>query len=313
MSSDEIKEIVDLFNKRDTYLKKINYYLSKINLTKSVKEKEKLLRSVYLLLIKASREFYIDKYTIEFYEDIKNKVMDYEEKLNDFIVPYYPKYKYVPLLSHASNEEIIEHIMSKIWYGFLSNKSLKSVSFTDRCMNVSFGIELLCDYLGIECERHVIFAGFDDKELLYFGTKFHYFNIITINHEKYLVDGSYRQFFRLDTNVFEKVGVYRMSGCYNGVFMNKNEDRLRVTRELLTKGYIKIDDNVLKAYMDGFALSFRNGFYYEETNDYSFTTPYTADDYMRFINGEDSQVKHEGTEVLGFQIRPLKRPLNYNK
>ena len=62
-----------------------------------------------------------------------------------------------------------------------------------------------------------------------------------------------------------------------------------------------------KYYLDGFAISFRNGLYYDETGDYSFTTPYTFDEYIDFLNGKDSQVKREGKLVLGYHEKPVTR------
>ena len=58
------------------------------------------------------------------------------------------------------------------------------------------------------------------------------------------------------------------------------------------------DENI-KNYFDGFSLSFRNGTFYDLTEDYSYETPYSPNDYILFINGYDSQYHHEGEEVLG--------------
>ena len=87
---------------------------------------------------------------------------------------------------------------------------------------------------------------------------------------------------------------------------DKNHEKMAV--ELLTNGYVELNEDIFKKYMDSFALSFRNGLYYENTKDFSFTVPYTVEDYIRFLNGEDNQIKHEGRENLGFQGRPLKNP-----
>ena len=99
-----------------------------------------------------------------------------------------------------------------------------------------------------------------------------------------------------------------MSGCLPGCFMTMTEDRLNVASTILKKGYMPLTEQNMKNYFDGFALSYRNGLYYEETSDFSFTTPYTGVDYLDFISGKDSQIKHESREVLGFQEKPLKNP-----
>ena len=43
--------------------------------------------------------------------------------------------------------------------------------------------------------------------------------------------------------------------------------------------------------------------YYDETGDYSFTTNYNDIDYINFLNGTDSQVNHEGKEVIQKQLK----------
>ena len=58
-----------------------------------------------------------------------------------------------------------------------------------------------------------------------------------------------------------------------------------------------------------FTVSFRNGLYYENTNDFSFTAPYSVEDYVKFLHGENSQLNIEGEENLGYQRRPLKDPM----
>ena len=52
-----------------------------------------------------------------------------------------------------------------------------------------------------------------------------------------------------------------------------------------------------------FGFLFRNGLYYDETGDYSFTTNYNDIDYINFLNGTDSQVNHEGKEVIQKQLK----------
>ena len=89
--------------------------------------------------------------------------------------------------------------------------------------------------------------------------------------------------------------------------MIMSEERKKVAEVLLKRGWIELDQNVFKHYMDGFAISFRNGLYYEQTNDFSYTTNYTASDYEKFLFGADTQILHEGDEVLGYQKRPLQK------
>ena len=50
--------------------------------------------------------------------------------------------------------------------------------------------------------------------------------------------------------------------------------------------------------MDGFALSFRNGLYYERNGETELKVPYTFFDYKKFLVGEDDQIKHQDFECL---------------
>ena len=70
----------------------------------------------------------------------------------------------------------------------------------------------------------------------------------------------------------------------------------------------------MKTYLDAFTISFRNGLYYENTLDFSYTTEYSLDDYIRFIHGDDNQINHEDKLYLGYQSKPLKNyKLNFKK
>ena len=75
----------------------------------------------------------------------------------------------------------------------------------------------------------------------------------------------------------------------------------------MTDGYIELEDEVFKTYLDAFTLSFRNGLYYEENKD-NIILPYSMKDYTRFLSGKDSQARHEKVKCLGRQERPLEDP-----
>ena len=106
----------------------------------------------------------------------------------------------------------------------------------------------------------------------------------------------------------------KTEGCKAGVYMLMTEDSKKIANELLSNGYIEINEETLKIYLDPFAISFRNGLYYEQTQDFSYTTDYDADDYMEFLWGNDNQLNYEDQNCLGYQNRPLKNPnMNFNK
>ena len=87
----------------------------------------------------------------------------------------------------------------------------------------------------------------------------------------------------------------------------------QIAQNLLEKGYTRLSNESFKTYLDAFTVSFRNGLYYEQTNDYSYKTNYTATDYINFLEGTDTQINHEGSEVLGFQKKPNKKQYEYTR
>ena len=163
--------------------------------------------------------------------------------------------------------------------------------------------------LDLDSRRVIIYPGFTkEHSLLHFGSGYHAFNIITINDKKYIVDLTYRQFFLSDKSSLERIGVCSLFNTLPGKFMTLNEFRMETASKILKDGYVEMTDENMKNYFDGFALSFRNATYYDETDDFSFTTLYSPYDYMRFIDGEDSQLNHEGIERLGYQKKVLRNP-----
>ncbi len=75
---------------------------------------------------------------------------------------------------------------------------------------------------------------------------------------------------------------------------------------MINFGWIEATDQNLKAYFDGFAISFRNGIYYEDMKEFIFKTDYQVEDYISFLNGNGSQLEKESVISLGRQMRPLK-------
>lgn len=88
--------------------------------------------------------------------------------------------------------------------------------------------------------------------------------------------------------------------------MTLTEEKLKLAVSLLEKGYIELTDENGKNYFDTFTLSYRNGLYYEKTNDFTYTTPYTLKDYINFLQGTTSLLKYEDINTLGYQKTPLK-------
>lgn len=162
----------------------------------------------------------------------------------------------------------------------------------------------LATLLNIKAEVEILIPGFQSLSLGIPGS--HCYTVITLQDKTYLIDCTYSQYFLYKRCISEKIGVPLSPNCRPGKFMMMNESRRNVARKILEDGWIELTDDVLKDYLDGFALSFRNGLYYESTEDFSFVTPYTAKDYREFLEGENNQAVIEGEENVSIQFRPLK-------
>ena len=86
--------------------------------------------------------------------------------------------------------------------------------------------------------------------------------------------------------------------------MMLDENRKRVALELLEKGYIKLNENNFKDYLDGFTMSYLNGLYYSENG---FNINYSLDRYIDFLHGKSNMSKFEKEEHLGYLKRPIKK------
>lgn len=181
-----------------------------------------------------------------------------------------------------------------------------NLELTNYCGKMSELVEDACKKIGVEAHRIKICPGFDEEASLLGGSGYHYATIICLNNTPYLVDCSYRQFFSLFSNSLQRIAVPSVTNSKVGSYMLLTKKRQETASVLLKRGWIPLDANQAKCYFDGFALSYRNGIYYEQTNDYSFTPPYTLEDYLCFLNKEDSQLNHESREVLELQRRPCK-------
>ena len=177
----------------------------------------------------------------------------------------------------------------------------------NKCLDASNKVKELCNELNIECYTIPIYPGYQKEANLMNGCGFHFFNIIKLGNKYYLVDTTYSQFFLIKQNHLERIGIPNSAGCKLGTFMTLNNDRKEIATKILKDGYIELDEDIFKNYLDGFTLSFRNGLYYEQTQDFSFTTEYTKDDYIRFLDGDDNQINHEEKQLLGLQKKPLSK------
>lgn len=189
------------------------------------------------------------------------------------------------------------------------NVTIDQLDLANLCETVSVEVSEECKEIGISCRVVRIDPGFDRNKELYYGSGYHYFNIITYKGMQYLMDLTYSQFFDNDTsNMFARLGTPLLTPCEPGIYMLSDEQRVKTADLLLRRGWIPFDEENIKNYFDGFALSVRNGLYYESNGKVDYYTEYTADDYLKFLGGYDSMFNHEPREFLGRQIKPLKDP-----
>ena len=206
-------------------------------------------------------------------------------------------------------KEVRQNVLSEN-YLVTKDMNLGRIDFTNCCYQARKHTESICNKHGMTSKKIKIYPGFADyQELDNDLMRQHHASIVVINGEYYLVDTTYSQFFKKNKNNLDRLGVYGLSGAHVGSYMVIDKDRLNLAIKLINDGYVKLDKNVLKNYMDGFALSFRNGLFYENNNISSYTTPYTDDDYLKFLYTDDNQINYEGKENLGRQLKLLKNPL----
>ena len=87
-----------------------------------------------------------------------------------------------------------------------------------------------------------------------------------------------------------------------------DEERKIIANSVISRGWIPFTEENVKKYFDGFALSYRNGLYYELLGKVDYNTVFDFDDYFNFLNGCDTLFKYEPKEGIGYQKRPLKNP-----
>lgn len=208
-----------------------------------------------------------------------------------------------------SPEEILNYIVTKaIPQCVKENKveSINELTLENLCKKMSIKVDDICYEMEIQSVKYKIYPAFSESAELLDNTGYHYFNVISINKRKYIVDITYKQFFQLKRNNLDSLGLVGFCGCDPGIYMLMDDERKKIAMELLNKGWIEITKETFKYYLDGFAISYRNGLYYEMIGKAEYQTNYSCINYLDFLRGYDSQYDHEDHEVLGYQHRPLK-------
>lgn len=210
-----------------------------------------------------------------------------------------------------SIEDYLDYVVYYARKQLIANKNLRKnfnkYDVSNMCWDSSNHVSEASKLCDLKCHVIRIDPGFDEDSCLLGGCGFHYFNIIEKSNKYYLVDVPYKQFFTECDTRLERLGVPYIFPPLAGIYMTLNSFRNQVAATINKYGWIELTDDVLKAYLDGFALSYRNALYYED-KELQFETKYTAQDYKNFLLHEDSQVHHEGTRVLGYQRELIKNP-----
>lgn len=314
------------------YMKQLNECSDKLSMSSEYSTLLNEIDKAYKMLKHISVEICNDKTNMA-YESLRDRLLDCEDKISDkFIIDSNPNFdildrKYMNKqpsdFKHRSLEEQIKYIVWFVRSRLLEHHSdientkqdFNKLHLTNDCKLAANIVGLLCMQLNISCKIIKIAPAFTDEYKLYNGNGFHYFCLIKDEDrdKDYIIDCTYRQFFTLDSNSLERLGVMGLDGCNPGIYMLQNMSRFNTARELLLNGYIEANDDNFKNYLDGFTLSFRNGLYYEWLGRVDYEVPYTIPQYLRFLNGEELLFDYEPIEFLGEQERPLKdNNLNFN-
>lgn len=299
---------------------KFSEYVRQIRTADSLERKVEVLKSVYAFMKEIGPSFYNEK--TGFHSLYAKTLISYvpflESKLGEAFV-IHPNINYNEknvFVSPDFNDAtaILTWIVANTRYALIEelkkskqfNGNIESCSLENYCAFANEMVVSLCENNSILAYEIILEPGFKANSLLCNGYGKHCFIIVKIHNQFYLVDCTYSQFFLLKRCLLERIGVPLLLPNYAGTFMVMHEDRKSIAEEIIQNGFILLTDDVFKAYLDGFAISYRNGLYYEKTQDFSYTTHYSKEDYIRFLKGYDTQLNQEGEMVLGLQKSPLR-------
>lgn len=298
----------------DKYCKYFDEAFLKIKNCDSKDDAIKEMNTLYEFLKQITPEFFCGHTLCGGYNILKRKLIECEGLMpKEFIIESSPNFipgktkNNIPV--SASDEYILNWLvgMTREFLNVKINQKSKvlidfnQLDLGNKCEEASNRVLWLCKEIGLKCHKLIIYPGFTTYPQLYDGNGYHVIVVVYLGNEKYIIDCTYRQFFTLAYNNLNRIGLIDISNCRAGIFMTMNDERLNLANQILKRGWFLVTDDNIKNYFDGYAISYRNGLYYQTTNDYSYETTYSAIDYKDFLRKIDSQVKHEGEEVLGFQ------------
>lgn len=278
------------------------------------------VNSMYKYLKNLANNFYNqDTNTMDkLYNELTKITYNIRNKISSdiYIIPTNKLYKFDKIFHYECNKyeekKILDFIIHETYNIFQDQyvrfypDDFELWDLTNSCYKISKIVQNLCEKQQLKCQTIKMEAGFSNRPVLFKGNRFHYFNIVEVNNNQYLVDCSYKQFFLAKRNMIESLGIPNFTTPLAGIYMMMDKKRANVAKEILKNGYILITPDNLKHYLDGFTLSFRNGLYYEENINATYTTPYTYNQYLEFLYTDASLLDYEDKELLGYQKRPLR-------
>lgn len=281
-----------------------------------------LLDEMYRYIKSISPDYYVNGRMLERFKNILIELRYAEKYMEERYIcdvdVHYSKHEYFKnkhynkiSLLFSRPEDILDYIVfytrSKLIGEVDIREHFNLIDMVNHCQQSAGYVNELCyQYLNLPFKSYRIDPGYDREIKLFGGGGYHYFNIVTIKDKKYIIDCTYKQFFKASNNSLEKLGIPEIRTPYVGVFMTVDEKRKELAEQLLKRGWVEATDENLKMYLDAFTISFRNGLYYESLDELKYETEYTVQDYEKFLDGKDYQLRHEELEVLGLQHKPLK-------
>ena len=298
---------IDFLNFADKHILYFDNCCTNICNCKDIKQAKAELNNMYQHLKDITHEYLENDHLSMKYRYLKQSLLTCESSLpKGFIIDSSPDFSFDMMAKKLPDNADFyyrRYLCSK------TSENINNADFANLCKVASKKVNRLCKKIGLNSKQITIYPGYNKDYKLYDGSGFHYLSLVSDEYNSAYIDCTYRQFFTSVHNNINRIGLIELSGCLAGVFMTMTEERLKLANDILKKGWFLATPENIKNYFDGFALSYRNGLYYQETNDYSYTTNYKAEDYIRFLNGEDSQINHESIENLGFQrsLKPTKK------
>ncbi len=277
-------------------------YLDDLKDTITRDNEDSKLKEAYNYVSDVAYLYYKNKKMDNLYNYLHDAVIECEKLVNSYITDVKTTKKNTSVISDIADlgRRYLQVINS---FNRANIKDYDSIDVSGDCKKSAENIQEICNKMGLKCHTINIDPGYNKDLALYYGDGYHYFNIVELENNYFLIDLTYKQFFLKRQNILERLNVVLFSGCLPGVFMEMDERRKKTADELLKYGYIKLDEDKFKDYLDGFTMSYRNGLYYR---DHDFNG-YSIDKYIEFLTTDANMGDYEDKKYLGYLKRPLKK------